>query len=148
MLKEILFKSGVVASRSYVTQRQNPYKIVKFSFILEKETWKSEFREARPSGTYRGQTQNVHKNVKFLSLLMQKGEIWCLRSRKVYAENQNLTGDEKFLLDRTRRSWNQWNDEHRTSESYRYLIRQDKILLSLLALKWLGTNASRTESVA
>ena len=62
----------------------------------------------------------------------------------MYAETQNLIEFVNFLQDGTRRSQNRWSSEHRTSESYRYLIRQDKIFLSLLALKWLRMNSWRT----
>ena len=74
-LEKIALKVGVVASCSYVTQRQNPYKILKFSFILESETWKSEFQETRTFGTDRYQIQNIHKTIKFLSL---KPKVWNL----------------------------------------------------------------------
>ena len=68
-------KVGVVASRSYAAQRQNPSKSVKISCYMEKETWKSRFQETRTSGTYRYQIPNIHKTVKFLSLLSQKDKI-------------------------------------------------------------------------
>ena len=40
-LGKFYLKVSVVASRSYATQRQDPFKVVKFSIVLEKETWKS-----------------------------------------------------------------------------------------------------------
>ena len=139
-LEKIELKVGVVASRSYVTQRQNRQKIVSFSPDLRKETWKSSFQETRTSGTHRHQIQKIRKIVKFLSLLIQKSEIWCLRVRKMYAETQNLIEFVNFLQDGTRRRWIRWKRERRTSESYRYLIRRDKIFLSPLTFKWLGTS--------
>ena len=74
-LEKIELKVGVVASRSYVTQRQNRQKIVSFSSDLRKETWKSSFQETRTFGIHRYQIQNVYENIKFLSLLSQKYEI-------------------------------------------------------------------------
>ena len=74
-LGKVCLKVGVVASGSYVTQRQNPFKVVKFPLEMEKETWKSKSQETRTSGTHHYQVQNVYKIVKFLSLLIQKYEI-------------------------------------------------------------------------
>ena len=53
---------SVVASCSYVTQRQNPPKVVSFSFDVGKETWKNSFQKTKTSGTYRCQIQTVHQN--------------------------------------------------------------------------------------
>ena len=74
-LEKIELKIGVVASRSYVTQRQSRQKTVSFSSDLRKETWKSSFQETRTSGTRRYQIQNVNENIKILNLLKQKYEI-------------------------------------------------------------------------
>ena len=71
-LEKSALKVGVVASRSYVTQRQNRQEIVNFSIDMGKETWKNEFQETRTSGTDRYQIQNIRKTIKFLSLLSQK----------------------------------------------------------------------------
>ena len=74
-LRKFWFKSSVVASRSYATQRQNPAKRTNFPLQTGKETWKSEFQETRTSGTDRYQIQNIHKTIKFLSL---KPKVWNL----------------------------------------------------------------------
>ena len=59
-LGKFYLKVSVVASRSYATQRQNPFKSMNFSFYMKEETWKSQFQETLTSGTYRYPIQNSY----------------------------------------------------------------------------------------